>query len=123
MRKPLVMRLLSWIVLVPLGAALVVFCVVNRDAVKLDLWPFGGVTELRLFAVVLGVLALGVVWGGAAAWLAGGPRRRRAREAAQRADRLSLELGQARREIDRLKTDAQSARAADRPALPPADAA
>ncbi|MEK9753072.1 MAG: hypothetical protein VW338_07670 [Rhodospirillaceae bacterium] len=123
MRKPLLMRVLSWVVLVPLGAALIVFCIVNRHAVKLDFWPFGIVTEVRMFAVVLGVLALGVVWGGVATWLAGGPRRRRAREMAQRTDRLGLELGQARREIERLKADASVAGAADRLALPPADAA
>ena len=117
------MKVLSWVVLVPLGAALVVFSVVNRHTVKLDLWPFGIVTEVRLFAVVLGVLAFGVLWGGIAAWLAGGARRRRAREAAQRSDRLSMELGLARREIDRLKSDAQSTRASDRLTLPPADAA
>jgi uncharacterized integral membrane protein len=123
LRKPLIMRVLSWIVLVPLGAALVVFCVVNRHTVKVDLWPFGGVAEIRLFAVIIGVLALGVIWGGIAAWLAGGSRRRRAREAAQRGDRLSLELGNARREIERLKADAPAPRGGDRPALPPADAA
>lgn len=123
MRKPLIMRVFSWIVLVPLGVGLAVFSVVNRHAVKLDFWPLDFVPEVRLFAVILGILTLGVVWGGVAAWLAGGARRRRGREAERRANSLETDLRQARREIDRLKGQLQAARVHDRPALPPADAA
>jgi len=123
LRKPLVMRVLSWIVLVPVGVALVVFSVVNRHAIKVDFWPFDFAPEVRLFAVILGILAIGVLWGGIAAWLAGGPRRRQGREAQRRADRLEMDLRAARREIDRLKNEQTAKDSRGKPALPPADAA
>lgn len=135
MRKPFIAKLLTWIVIAPVGIALVVFSVVNRHAVRVDFWPFEFAPEVRLFAIILGILAIGVCWGGMAAWLAGAPQRRRAREAQRRADSLQTDLRQARNQIDRLNGDLKTARDAHAigqgaemsetrtPALPPADAA
>ena len=72
MKKPTSLKILSWIVLIPVGIAMIAFSVVNRHAVRLDFWPFDFAPEVRLFAVILGVLAVGIVWGGIAAWLAAG---------------------------------------------------
>ena len=128
MRKPLVLKTLSWIILVPSGAALVLFSVVNRHAVTVDFWPLDIALELRLFVVILGVLMFGVLWGGLAAWLAGGGARRRAREAQRRADTTQSDLRQARQKIERLENDLKvdrtvNASTVDAKALPPADAA
>ena len=128
MRKPLVLKTLSWIILVPSGAALVLFSVVNRHAVTVDFWPLDHTLELRLFVVILGVLMIGVLWGGLAAWLAGGGARRRAREAQRRADTMTSDLRQAQQKNERLEnhlSEAQAVNAAplDAKALPPADAA
>ena len=124
MRKPVISKVLSWLVLVPSAVALIVFSVVNRHAVKVDFWPFGFAPEVRLFAVVFGILAFGVLWGGLAAWVAGGAARRRGREAARRADGAEIEARALKRRVESLEADLDDARRADKtPSLPPADAA
>ena len=124
MRKPLILKTLSWIVLVPSGLALVLFSVVNRHGVTVDFWPIDFAPQVRLFAVILGVLAVGVTWGGLAAWLAGGAGRRRAREAGRRAASIDEDLRQAQRKIARLEDELdESRKRASVAALPPADAA
>jgi uncharacterized integral membrane protein len=123
LRKPLVIRVLSGSVLGTAALVLVVFSVVNRHAVTVDFWPLDFAPEVRLFAVILGILAVGVLWGGIAAWLAGGARRRLGREAQRRVDKLEIELRMARSEIDRLKSDRPKRDGQGKPALPPADAA
>lgn len=124
MRKPVISKVLSWLVLAPSAAALIVFSVVNRHAVKVDFWPFEFAPEIRLFAVVFGILAFGVLWGGLAAWAAGGAARRRGREAARRADAAEIEARALKRRVENLEADLDDARRADKvAALPPADAA
>ena len=117
------MKIVSWAILVPTGLALVVFSVVNRHAVTVDFWPLGFAPEVRLFAIILGVLSVGVFWGGLAAWLAGGAARKRAREAERRAASIETDLRLARQKTARLEHDLQTARASSTDALPPADAA
>jgi type VI protein secretion system component VasK len=109
LKKPLLLKILSWFVLVPLGAAMVVFSVVNRHAVTLDFWPFDYAPEIRLFAVILGLLTVGVVWGGIAAWLAASASRRRSRDAKHRANAAEADARQLKDRIGRLKADLRAA--------------
>jgi len=114
-------KVLFWIVAVPLAAAIIVFSVNNRIDVVLDLWPLDLVTRpLPVYAVVVAGLFVGFVGGSLAAWLGGGKTRRRAREAARRAESAERELAQAEQRIERLEkaaADAEDARK-DLPRLP-----
>ena len=58
------MRWLSWIVMLPLAAAAIVFSVSNRAVTPVDFWPFGFIVELPVFGIVLASLLLGFVIGG-----------------------------------------------------------
>lgn len=106
-------KVVFWIVVVPLAAAIVVFSVNNRADVVLDLWPFDLVTvPLPVFSIVLAGLFLGFLAGWLVAWVSAGKARKRARLEAERAKRAERELTVARdkihgleREDEDLKTD------------------
>lgn len=110
------MKRLSWIITLPLMLALVIFSIANRGAVSLDLWPFREGITLPLSWLLLGALFVGLLIGGAVAWLSGAKSRRRAREL--RFDKAHLE-----REVIRLKREVERAQGAGAPssrqALPP----
>jgi uncharacterized integral membrane protein len=76
---------------------LVVFAVVNRQAVTLDLWPLDMALRLPLFILILGSLFVGLLVGGTAAWLSGAAARRRARAAEHRAAECEREIARLRR--------------------------
>ena len=61
------MKLLTWIVLLPVAALIIVFAVVNRGMTTLNLWPLPYEIDLPLFSVIFGGTLVGVVWGGVAA--------------------------------------------------------
>lgn len=91
------------LVLVPLAILLVLFSVANRAPVRVSLDPISRdaplfSVELPLFAVILATLAVGVLIGGLATWLAQGKHRKAARVT--------------RRECQMLRDEAQSLRAA-----------
>ncbi|MEX2449728.1 MAG: LapA family protein [Rhodospirillales bacterium] len=109
------MRWLSWIILLPLAAAVIVFSVTNRGVIKVDFWPFGYLIELPVFAIVLTSLLIGFVLGGIVAWITGAARRLRGRAAERDAAQLRRELAELRRESGR---DPSGRR--DRDVLPPA---
>jgi len=87
----------SWIVTVPLMVVLVVFAVVNRQSVTLDLWPLDMSLRLPLFILILGSLFVGLLVGGTAAWLSAGATRRRARLAEHRAAEREREIARLQR--------------------------
>jgi len=84
-------RLLSWIVLVPLAALIIVFAVVNRGMTTVNLWPLPYEIDLPLFSVIFGGTLVGVVWGGVAAWSAAGAARLKARQKARELQDLGVE--------------------------------
>lgn len=91
------------LVLVPVALIIVLFSVANRAPVRVSLDPVSRdvpalAFDLPLFAVVLAAIALGILIGGFASWLAQGKHRKAARVN--------------RREADKLRNEAQSLRAA-----------
>lgn len=76
---------------VPLAIVLGVFAVDNRVPVALQLWPLPGVYELGASVWVLGMLAVGTLFGLAVGWLSGAGARRRARRAENRLKKLERE--------------------------------
>ena len=102
------MRWLSWILLLPLGVAVVVFSVSNRAATQVDFWPFGYIVELPVFAIVLTSLLLGFVLGGIVAWLSNAKNRSHARAANRDATSARRELAALRREVGREGSDQET---------------
>ena len=88
------MRLLSWIILLPVALAAVVFSVVNREPVALDLWPLPFTAETPVFLIVLVSVFAGFVWGGLVAWVSAARGRRRA---------IARRVAGAEREVEELK--------------------
>lgn len=91
------------LVLVPVGLLVVLFSVANRAPVRVSLDPVSRdapalAFDLPLFAVVLAAIAVGILIGGFASWLAQGKHRKAARIN--------------RREAEKLRNEAQSLRAA-----------
>lgn len=78
------LRLLKWLLLLPIAAIVVIFAIANRHMVKVVADPFGaqfpGLTfEAPFYLVIFATLLLGVFIGGIAAWLRQGKHRRACR--------------------------------------------
>ena len=90
------MRLVTWLLALPIGAAVVALAVANRRPVTLALDPFRPedpvvAVTLPLFVLVLGSLILGVVLGGGAVWWGQRVHRRAARARRREVARLEGE--------------------------------
>ncbi len=88
----------------------------------LDLWPLDfAAAPVPLFVVVLAALLAGFLAGGFVAWASAGKVRKRARAESRRADGVERELEDAKTSIQRLQSEADTAR--EEPLRLPADAA
>ena len=124
MRKPLIIRIISWLVLLPSSIVLVIFSAINRHSVLINFWPFNFVAEIRLYAVILGVLMIGVFWGGFAVWLAGRSLRRRERESRHLVESIRKDLRHAKKRIQRYESEVSKTHGTScRASLAPADRA
>ncbi|HZT50544.1 MAG TPA: lipopolysaccharide assembly protein LapA domain-containing protein [Stellaceae bacterium] len=86
------MRLIHWVVTLPVAVVAVLFAVSNRDGVSVTLWPFPVRLDAPLYLVVLLALLLGFLVGELVAWINAGRARRLARERARRIEALEREL-------------------------------
>ncbi len=100
-------NLFRLIVVLPFALVVAGFAVANRHSVAVYFDPFsaqgaGLSISIPLFILLFAALALGVVLGGVASWLAQGKNRRAARK-------TKASLARASAEMDRLKMQSQSA--------------
>ena len=87
------MRLLTWILGLPVAVVAIAFAVANRGDVDLDLWPLPYTVHLSLYLAVLGALVAGLLLGLFLGW-AGSRNRSAAR--ARKARALDQELTELR---------------------------
>ncbi|WP_417830116.1 LapA family protein [Thalassospira sp.] len=73
------MRILYWIISIPLAVLIAVFAVSNREPVTLSLWPLPFEIDLPLFLPIMVALLIGLGFGFAFEWLLQGKHRRAAR--------------------------------------------
>jgi uncharacterized integral membrane protein len=102
--EKLLRKIVTALILVPLAIVIIAFAVANRQVVTVSLDPFGSnppaaAVTLPLFALIIALLILGVLVGGAAAWLRQSKWRRTAR-------RLEREVSELRSEVNSLKRTA-----------------
>jgi uncharacterized integral membrane protein len=96
----MIRKTVTALVLVPLAVIFVVFAVANRQTVVVSFDPFDSVNpafaaSMPLFVLILVLLILGALIGGAAAWIGQSRWRRTAR-------RLDGDIRELRAEMDRL---------------------
>ena len=103
------MRFASWVLVVAVAISFAAFAVANREWVEVSLAPLPISFGLPLFAIIIAVLALGAMIGGAAVWLSGAKQRRLARRTRRLAGQLERELFRARADAASASLESQSA--------------
>ena len=109
----MIRKIVSAVILVPLGLVIVALAVANRDVVTISFDPFNTadpamVVRAPLFVLVFVLVIAGVIIGGVAAWLRQTKWRRAAR-------RLEADLRAARQDADRLRRQLATREAAPPP--------
>jgi uncharacterized integral membrane protein len=97
------MRRFGWIVTVPLTAIIILFAVMNRQQVALNLWPLPWDLSAPLFMLALGMILFGFLIGIAAMWFSGAKQRRENRQ-------LKRDLDAAKSDLYGLRHRAQDTR-------------
>lgn len=109
-------RILKLLILGPVAIGAILFAIANRGPVTIALNPFSqapdsATTVVPLYALVIGVLMLGVLVGGVATWLAQHPHRKAERVYRREAERQ-------RAEADRLRVELAGSQPSAHPNLP-----
>ena len=68
-------RLISWLIMLPLAIVVVVFTIANRGVVSLDLWPMPVAVDVPVFSLGLVGCFVGFLAGAVISWFSGGRRR------------------------------------------------
>lgn len=92
------MRVLYWIIAIPLTILITIFAVANRQATTLSLWPLPFEIDLPLFVPVLGALLIGLLIGLLFEWLLTGKHRRANRKMGSELARIQRQQEAAREE-------------------------
>jgi putative membrane protein len=103
------MNRFAWIVTLPVALLVILFALMNRQEVSLNLWPLPWDIAAPLFLFTLGAIVFGFLFGALATWLSGGTTRRHLRE-------TQRELAQMRDELAMVKT--RDAKSGNLPAAP-----
>lgn len=88
------MKILSWLITLPLLAFCVVFAVSNRQLVTVDLWPLDYVVSTPLYLIALGSLFSGFLLGAAVFWIASLRHRWDKRKLSKQVDKLKTQLSE-----------------------------
>jgi uncharacterized integral membrane protein len=86
----------TWLFTLPLTVLLVIFAVMNRESVHVELWPWPWDAELPLFLLVGASALAGFLIGAAAMWFSGSNRRRKLRELSRESAGNAKELKELR---------------------------
>jgi uncharacterized integral membrane protein len=114
-------KIITALIVVPLAALIIAFAVANRQMVTVSFDPTSSTNPaydvpLPLFVLVFILLILGVIVGGAAAWLGQSPWRRTARKLDADVRALHDELAEIRH---RFGTQVPPPKAGSMPIIPP----
>lgn len=90
------MRLVFWLFLLIISVAAALFAVSNRAVIDLGFWPFPVAISAPIYLVALSVLAVGLIFGWVAGWLAASQTRRDRRRLAKALAACEAELADVR---------------------------
>lgn len=96
------MKILIWLIVLPVVLVAAFFAIANRDVVTVDLWPFWQAVSLPLFAALAGALYFGILIGALIGWWGGRHARARARAEHRRAEILTQENAALQTRLDQL---------------------
>ena len=96
------MKLIRWLIGLPLAAVAIIFAVSNRQMVTVELWPFPWTADLPLYLLSLGTLAVGIVIGALFAWTSGSHKRAQTRGQKRHQE---IRIRNLERENEQLKAD------------------
>lgn len=91
-RKSRIVKLIFWIVLLPIAVVLIAFAIGNRAPVTVRFDPLPFAIDMPLYAVGLIGIFIGLLSGGIMTWLRGGRWRKLARERQHDKEQLEREL-------------------------------
>ena len=112
------MRVVFWIVALPIVAIAMAFAVSNHENVTIDLWPAPYRLDVPLYIAVTGALLLGFVVGVTYGWIGSLRARHRARAEAKRADKLVRDNEELRHKLTLAENAAHSLPPASAPSYP-----
>jgi putative membrane protein len=112
------MRVLFWIIALPIIAIAMAFAVANHDSVTISLWPLAYRIEIPLYIAVTGALFLGFLVGIIYGWLGSLRVRHRARNETKRAEKLSTENADLRQKLALAENATRTLPAAPSPTYP-----
>jgi uncharacterized integral membrane protein len=117
-------KLLGWVIAVPVGLIVIAFAVANREAVEVRFDPLPYAVEIPIYAVALGAIIFGFVVGAVIRWLFDHRWRRLARLRGRRIRALERESDRLRERLERdldtgLAAEPLSRAAAGASSLPP----
>lgn len=90
------MRLIGWLVAIPVGLIVIAFAVANRGAVTLNLDPFPVAIDAPIWTIAVGGLLAGFLLGALIRWLFDHKGRHLARSARRRVQLLEREIANLR---------------------------
>ena len=108
-------KILLWLLLLPLMVTFVAFAIANRHLVTLSLDPTPLSIEAPLYGLVYAGIFAGLVTGGLIAWMRAGRVRRRLREEQRAVRRLEGELRKAKDAVETATKSATTAAAVPSP--------
>ena len=93
------MRIIFWIIALPIIAFAMAFAMSNHEGVTISLWPFAYRLEIPLYIAVTGGLFFGFLAGLIYGWIGSLTFRRRAHSAAKQVTKLQAETEELRRKL------------------------
>jgi len=85
-------KLLWWIILLPLIALVAVFAVANRTEISVSLDPLPWVFDTPTYVALMAAIFVGLIIGGISTWMAARPWRREARRGRRNIKLLEAEV-------------------------------
>lgn len=113
------MRVVFWIIALPIVAIAMAFAVSNHENVTINLWPLAYRLDIPLYIAVTGALFLGFIVGLLYGWIGGLRARHRARIEAKHVTKLQTENEELRRKLALAEGAGRPLPPATAPAYPP----
>lgn len=116
------MKILFWIIALPIIAFAMAFAVSNHESVTISLWPFAYRLDIPLYIAVTGGLFFGFLAGLIYGWIGSLTFRHRAHSTAKQLAKLQGETEELRRKLTQAESAAHPLPTADALGYPPQSA-